>query len=106
MQSQSLRNAIMAPSTPVAAALCAAVLCATQARSQLSVGSVRIDVAGAARSIAAARMVLGAIGATRTTSAGRVLPTAERYLGAPYRWSGTSPRTGFDCSGFVQYVFA
>jgi cell wall-associated NlpC family hydrolase len=38
-------------------------------------------------------------------AARRVVPTAEHYIGTPYRYGGTSPNTGFDCSGFVQYVY-
>ena len=38
-------------------------------------------------------------------SAARVLATAESYLGKKYLYGGETPSTGFDCSGFVQYVF-
>lgn len=60
---------------------------------------------------AGVRVVLGSMDVSSTAgasapAAARVIPVAERYLGTPYVYGGTSPVTGFDCSGFVQYVYA
>ena len=50
----------------------------------------------------------GAAPASEPEAQGRVqtlLRRAMGLLGTPYRWGGTSPDSGFDCSGLVNYVF-
>ena len=34
-----------------------------------------------------------------------LLKRALSFIGTPYRWGGSSPDSGFDCSGLVGYVF-
>lgn len=41
---------------------------------------------------------------TNTSAADKIIATAKKYLGVKYKYGGSSP-SGFDCSGFTQYVF-
>lgn len=40
-----------------------------------------------------------------SVSGSDVVADARRYLGVPYRWGGTDPSTGLDCSGLTQQVY-
>ena len=43
--------------------------------------------------------------ASQPTKASAIISTGKQYIGVKYLYGGTTP-SGFDCSGFVQYVFA
>jgi len=43
--------------------------------------------------------------ASQQTKASAIIATSKQYIGVKYVFGGTTP-AGFDCSGFVQYVFA
>jgi hypothetical protein len=55
------------------------------------------------------------LGTTPTTSTGatttggvsgeQIVEGSMQYLGVPYRWGGTDPESGLDCSGFVQQAY-
>ena len=45
-------------------------------------------------------------GNSAPASNNNIIAYASNFLGTPYKWGGTSPSTGFDCSGFTQYVYA
>ena len=63
-----------------------------------------------ASALADAGQVAGAaspseVGSTSAGSGADAVSLAQSYSGIPYRWGGTDPSTGLDCSGLTQLVF-
>jgi cell wall-associated NlpC family hydrolase len=71
-------------------ALLALVLCAV-----LVAGARQASAAPAAAKAQTRSAIVGA----------RAVEVARHWLGVPYRYGGTTPRSGFDCSGFVRFVY-
>ena len=44
--------------------------------------------------------------ASNTPEPTAIISFAKKQLGKPYKYAGNTPGQGFDCSGFVSYVFA
>jgi NlpC/P60 family protein len=51
------------------------------------------------------RHLMSVPAATRETLGRRIVSYARHFLGVRYSWGGASPRTGFDCSGLVRFVY-
>jgi lipoprotein Spr len=50
--------------------------------------------------------ILGRIPSVASSSTSQVLDFAKSMIGIPYRYASSNPANGFDCSGFVSYVFS
>lgn len=93
---------------PLGAAVCTALLttgCAT--RPAAVVTTVPIPVSGP-------RLTVGVdpgappspMATAEPTPRALVVATADELVGTRYRFGGSSPKSGFDCSGFVQWVYS
>lgn len=72
------------------------------AAQQLATQQAQIDVADTTYSESS----LPAAPPPDGSKASQVVAIAMQYLGVPYVWGGSSPATGFDCSGLTSYVYA
>lgn len=90
----------------VTLALLALVLATTALSHPQSAAAAPSRPADGAAAYTAVAKRRGTKRAKRTINPGlRAVQIANHLTGIPYRWGGASPRSGFDCSGLVQYVY-
>lgn len=56
--------------------------------------------------VAATSSSYAAVAPADGSAMSKVVATAHQYLGVNYVWGGTSPVSGWDCSGFTQFAYA
>lgn len=84
------RQAIAAPSAP-----------ATSGTS----GASGTSGTGGSTAVSGVSDVAPVDGLAGTSRVDALIATAKKYLGVPYKWGGTNPAVGLDCSGFTQLVY-
>ena len=89
------------PAQPAAAPVAAAADPAAAAASVAAVGNAQLpaEIAGPVQEAIAAGHPPGA-------KALAAIQEASKYLGTDYKWGGSTPQTGFDCSGLMQWAYA
>jgi|GEM_PF-4752196 len=63
----------------------------------------RTSVSRGGSSASTSRSTTASTASAASSKAGAIIATAKSYIGIPYVWGGVTP-SGFDCSGFTQYV--